>query len=327
MDLETFAAARRRVERHLVPTPVFRLGTADVEGALAAIPVPVSHPSLPERLFLKAESLQVTGSFKARGALSHVLSLAPEVAARGIVTASGGNHGAAVAYAARVVSAPATVFLPEATPAAKAERIRGWGAQVVRAGAVWDDAHAEALAFAARTGATYVHPFAEADIVAGQGTLALELLEQLPEVDHIVVAIGGGGLVAGVATAARLLRPGIRITGVEPEGAPTLERSLAAGAVVTLDRVSTRAGTLAPRRSDPYVFELIRRNVDRVVLVSDAEMHEAARFLLAHVGLGAELAGAAALGAVLAGKVDLAGSRAPCALVCGAGDDALRPLA
>ncbi len=329
LEIAAFEAARSRLSGHIVETPLARLvrRPAREPGGRAIVTVPVDHPALPSTLYLKAESLQVTGSFKARGALNRVLALAPAVAARGIVTASGGNHGAAVAYAAHVVGVPSTIFLPASTPETKAARIALWGARVVRAGRVWDDAHAEALAYAADAGATYVHPFADEDVVAGQGTIALELLAQLPEVDVLVVAIGGGGLVAGVARAAKLLRPEIRVLGVEPHGAPTLERSLAAGRVVELERVTTRAGTLAPRRSDPYVFDIIREHVERVVLVSDAAMHDAARFLLANVGLGAELSGAAALAAVLSGAIDLGGAKAPCVLVCGAGDDALAPRA
>ncbi len=327
-SLATFAAARQRLHGHIVETPLFRLFNAaaaprEARASASTVPVPVEHPALPETLLLKAESLQVTGSFKARGALNRVLSLPREVASRGIVTASGGNHGAAVAYAAHVASAPSTVFLPASASASKAARIARWGARVVRAGQVWDDAHASALAFAEREGGTYVHPFAEEDVVAGQGTIGLELLAQAPDVDLIVVAIGGGGLAAGVAAAAKLVKPGVRILGVEPEGAPTLHASLARGEVVTLERIATRAGTLAPRRSDPYVFDILRRDIERVVLVSDEEMFAAARFLLANVGLGAELAGAAALAAVLSGRIDLAGARSPCVLVCGAGDDAL----
>lgn len=327
--LDTIAAARERIRSHVVETPLVALVRPGTRGPAARerVPVPADHPALPPALLLKAECLQVTGSFKARGALSRVLATPPELRARGIVTASGGNHGAAVAYAAHVVGAPATVFLPASTPEPKAARIARWGARVVRAGAVWDDAHDAATAHAEHERATYVHPFADALVLDGQGTLGLELAAQAPDVDLVVVAIGGGGLAAGVATALRLVRPGTRVVGVEPEGAPTLSESLARGEVVTLDRVRTRAGTLAPRRSDPLVFEAIREHVERVVLVTDAEMHEAACFLLAHVGLGAELSGAAALAAVLSGKIDLVGARAPCVLVCGAGDDAARPLA
>lgn len=321
-------AARARIAGRVVLTPLARLrsgvvppGSGDV--ARGITDVPMTEPRLRRDVLLKLESLQVSGSFKARGAVNKVLSLDPAVARRGLVTASGGNHGLAVAYAGRVAGVPTTVYLPGRTAAAKAKRIEGWGARVVRAGDVWDDAHAAASEHATRNGLTYVHPFADPDVVCGQATLALEILEQAPEVDAFVVAIGGGGLISGIGAAAKLLRPGIRVIGVEPEGAPTLSESLRANAVIELARVETAAGTLAPRRSDAMNLAIIRETVESIVLVSDVEMKDAARFLLTELGIGAELAGAAALASVLSGKVDLGSSRNPCILVCGAGHDAL----
>jgi threonine dehydratase len=168
-----------------------------------------------------------------------------------------------------------------------------------------------------------VHPFADPAVVCGQGTIALEVLDRAPEIDLFVVAIGGGGLISGVAAAAKLKTPAIRIVGVEPEGAPTLTESLRANAVIELDAIRTAAGTLAPRRTDALNVEIIRQTVESIVLVSDDEMRDAARFLLTEVGIGAELSGAAALAAVLANKVDLGTATSPCILVCGAGSDAL----
>ena len=330
IDLDAFRAARERIKDHVVRTPLVRAcagpvpaGPGDVKRGIGD--VPVGDRRLVRDLLLKLESLQVSGSFKARGALNKVLSLPPEVARRGLVTASGGNHGLAVAYAGRVVDVPTIVYLPTHTSAAKAARIEGWGATVVRAGVVWDDAHAAALAHATRDGLTYVHPFADHAVIAGQGTLALEILDQAPEVDLFVVAIGGGGLISGVAAAAKVLRPGVRVIGVEPEGAPTLEQSLRAGKVIELAAINTAAGTLAPRRSDALNLSIIQQTVESVVLVSDDEMRDAARFLLFEIGIGAELSGAAALAAVLSGRVPLGSAKHPCALVCGAGRDALPP--
>ena len=328
VDLEAMRAARARIAGYVVATPLVRLragkvppGRADVARGIADIPV--TDARLASDILLKLESLQVSGSFKARGALNKVLSLAPEVAGRGLVTASGGNHGLAVAYAGRVIDVPTTVYLPGRTSPTKAARIEGWGARVMRAGDVWDDAHAAAVAHASRDRLTYVHPFADTAVVCGAATIALEILEQAPEVDLFVVAIGGGGLASGVAAAAKLLRPSIRIIGVEPEGAPTLSESLRANEVVELAEIRTAAGTLAPRRSDVLNFSIIRETVDAIVLVSDDEMRAAARFLLTEIGIGAELAGAAALAAFLSGKVPAA--KNPCALVCGSGTDALPP--
>lgn len=326
VDLEAIRAAQARIAAHVVPTPLVRLrkgvvppGKGDVARGL--MDIPVTGERLPHDVLLKLESLQVSGSFKARGALNKVLSLAPDVAARGLVTASGGNHGLAVAYAGRVVDVPTTVYLPKRTSPAKAERIEGWGACVVRAGDVWDDAHAAALAHASRDGLTYVHPFADTAVICGAATIALEILEHAPETDLLIVAIGGGGLASGVASAAKLLRPSIRIIGVEPEGAPTLTESLRANEVITLAEIRTAAGTLAPRRSDALNLAILRSTLDSIVLVSDDEMRSAARFLLTEVGIGAELSGAASLAAFLTARIPLASH--PCALVCGAGSDAL----
>lgn len=327
-DLSAFERARDRLSAHVVHTPLRRLRAGTVEtgvpGVSRAIPeVPVLDARLSRDLVLKLECLQVSGSFKARGAMNKVLSLPEGVAKRGIVTASGGNHGLAVAYAGRALDAPTTVFLPGRASAAKAARIERWGATVVRAGDVWDDAHAAALEHAAREGTTYIHPFADPDVVAGAGTIALEVLDDAPETDLFVVAIGGGGLASGVAAAAKRKNPAIRIIGVEPVGAPTLHESVRANAVVELERIETAAGTLAPRRSDAYNLAIIREHVETIVLVTDDDMRAAARFLLEEIGIGAELSGAASVAAVLAGKIDLGGAKAPCALVCGAGSDAL----
>ena len=321
-------AAQSRIRDHILATPLARLragavppGKGDVARGIGDLPV--IDARLRRDVLLKLESLQVSGSFKARGAVNKVLSLAPDVARRGLVTASGGNHGLAVAYAGRLVDVPTTVFLPSLTAPAKAARIEGWGARVVRAGDVWDEAHAAAMEYAAKEGLTYVHPFADAAVICGQATIALEILEQAPEVDLFVVAIGGGGLVSGVAAAAKLLRPDIRVVGVEPEGAPTLTESLRANEVIELSEIRTAAGTLAPRRSDALNLAIIRETVESIVLVSDDEMRSAARFLLTEIGIGAELSGAAALAAVLSNKIDLGTAQSPCILVCGAGSDAL----
>lgn len=298
-DLSFFERARERIARRVVETPI------------------LEHP----RLRMKLECLQVTGSFKARGALHRLLSLPPDVAARGVITASGGNHGLAVAYAARAIGVPAVIYLPSHTSAEKAQRMEAWGATVMRAGEVWDDAHWAALGHGEREGLTYVHPFADPEVVAGQGTIALELFEQAPDTDAIIIAIGGGGLIAGVGAAAKRLRSDVRIIGVEPVGAPTLYESLRAGDVIELPTISTRAGTLAPRRSARYTFDIVKGVVDEIVLVTDEEMKDAARWLMAEARVGVELSGAAAVAAVLGKKAKLDGTKHPCALVCGAGTD------
>lgn len=314
---------------HLVGLTDIRAAATRIAGRVRVTPVLEAAPLLepfpvPDvRLLLKLESLQVTGSFKARGAVSKLGTLSAEELTAGLVTASGGNHGLAVAYAGRVAGTPATIFLPASTPEAKADRLRAWGATVRVEGAVWDEANEAALDFARERGATYVHPFADPAVIAGQGTLALELLEQVPEADTLVVAIGGGGLISGVATAAKALKPSIRIVGVEPIGAPTLSESLRRGRLVTLDRIETRAGTLAPRRSMPLAYEIVAATVDRIVLVSDVEMADAARRLWFECGVATELAGAAAVAALATGRHRPEPGETVVAIVCGAGTDGL----
>ncbi|HEX2568106.1 MAG TPA: threonine/serine dehydratase [Polyangia bacterium] len=285
---------------------------------------PLRDPGqLPPNLYCKLELLQVSGSFKARGAMNKLLTLPAEKVARGLGTASGGNHGLGVAYAGWTARVPVTIYLPNSTPRAKAEKLAAWGAEVRWAGTVWDDANAAALAAAEREGWTYVHPFADPAVIAGQGTLGLEILEEAPTVDTVVVAIGGGGLIAGVATALKALRPEVRVIGVEPTGAPTLHDSVRAGHLVELERIATAAGTLAPRRSAEINLAIVRRLVDDIVLVTDDEMREAARWIWRELGVGVELSGAAALAALLAGRLPGERDRRVCALLCGAGSDGI----
>ncbi len=272
---------------------------------------------------MKLESLQVTGSFKARGATNKVLTLSQEEIGRGLATASGGNHGLGVAYAGWLAGARVTIYLPANAPPAKAEKLRHWGAEVVYEGAVWDDANAAALEAAERHGWTYVHAFADPAIIAGQGTVGLEVLEDAPETAVLVVAIGGGGLISGVAAAAKAVKPGIRVIGVEPTGAPTLYESVRAGRVIELAEIRTTANTLAPRKSDALNLAIIEENVDEIVLVTDDEMRAAARWLWFEAGVAAELSGAASVAALQAGKIRLGAGEAVCALVCGAGVDGL----
>ena len=307
VDLAAIEAARARIKGAVRTTPVMA-----VEPVRDAVGVP--------HLTLKLENLQVTGSFKPRGAMSKLMTLTHDERQRGLITASGGNHGLAVAYAARHAGVPAVIFLPTSTPPAKADAIRRWGAEVVVEGSVWDDANAAALDAASTRDMTYVHPFADPAVIAGQGTVGLDILEQAPEIDTLVVAIGGGGLIAGVATAVRAKRPDIRVIGVEPVGAPTHHASRVAGELVTLDTIATRAGTLAPRRSEQLNLDLIGDHVDDIVLVDDDEMVTAARWLWSECAVAAELSGAASLAALQTGR---ASGKTVCALICGAGTDGM----
>ena len=279
----------------------------------------VRDPLRPGPTLLKLECLQVTGAFKVRGANNAILQLDEAALARGVITASGGNHGLAVAYAAQASGCPAVVYLPDNTPAEKAEKIKGWGAKVVVEGTVWDDAERAALARAEADGLAYIHPFADPAVIAGQGTIAVEMLKQSADIDVIVAGIGGGGLIAGVASAAKAIKPDVKIIGVEPFGAPTLTNSLQAGALVTLDAIDSDANTLAPRRSAELNLAIIEKYVDDIVLVSDDEMRAAAEWLWFEMGQAVELAGAAAVAAIQTGKAAAPDDQIIAAIVCGTG--------
>jgi threonine dehydratase len=310
LSLDDVRAAAARIAGKVRRTPL--IAAAPGKRALGA--GPVSY---------KLECLQVTGSFKARGAISKLSTLSDGEIAKGLVTASGGNHGLAIAYAGWLTGRPATIFVPENVSPGKAAKIKEWGAELIITGTVWDEANRAAMAHVARSGATYVHPFADAAIMAGQGTIALELFADDPAIDTLIVAIGGGGLIAGIATAAKALNPRIRIVGVEPTGAPTLHASLAAGHIVELVEITTSVPTMAARKTEAINFDIIRRHVAEIVLVSDDEMREAAKFLWFESGLAVDLSGAAAVAALLTGRVRADPGKRTCALVCGAGADGI----
>jgi len=312
IELTVIEAAQARIGDYVRRTPFM---------ALDQLKSPLKGDA---RVTLKLESLQVTGSFKARGAMNRYLGVPAERAARGIVTASGGNHGLAVARTAFVAGVPANVFVPPTTSPAKIDKMRDWQASVEVVGATWNDANDAAHEFAGREGVEYFHPFADPLVVAGQGTLGLEILAdlaRLPELDAIVIAIGGGGLISGVSTALRALAPDIRIIGVEPEGSPTLKACLDAGQLVTLPEVTSKVATMSCARTEESVFNTVRNNVDEIVLVSDDDMEQAARWLWFEMGMSADLSGAASLAALRRHGSHFADLRHICALICGAGPE------
>jgi threonine dehydratase len=272
-------------------------------------------------LRLKLESMQVTGSFKARGAVNAVLSLPATQVGKGLVTASGGNHGLGVAYAGWLAGEATCVFLPGNVPPEKVPAFERWGAVVVHAGSVWDEADLAARELAEREGRTYIHAFADPAVVAGQGTIGIEVLEDAPETDLLLVAIGGGGLISGIATAAKALNSGIRIVGVEPVAAPTLFESVRSGSLVELSSITTAANTLAPRKSAALNLAIIQEKVSEIVLVTDDEMRDAARWLWLEMGIAAEMSGAASVAAWLSGRVKVQDRERVCAIVCGAGTE------
>src|SRR5882757_6769354 len=220
-------------------------------------------------LQLKLECLQVTGSFKARGAVNKLKSLAPDATARGIITASGGNHGLAVAYAGMIARVPTTIYLPVTVSEQKIRKLTRWGARLVIEGASWDDSNRAALAVAERERMAYFHPFADPVIIAGQGTIGLEILEDAPDIDTLIVAIGGGGLISGIGIAAHSIRPDIKVIGVEPVGAATVYKSLKAGHLIELDKIETAAGPLGARASEQLNLDLVREHVAEIFLITD----------------------------------------------------------
>jgi threonine dehydratase len=254
---------------------------------------------------LKCENLQRTGSFKIRGAYNRIARLSDEQRARGVVAASAGNHAQGVALGASLLGVRSTVFMPAGAPLPKVEATKKYGADVILDGAVYDEAYELAQAFAAKHGAVMVHPFDHPDVIAGQGTISLEVLEQVPEVKTIVVPVGGGGLVSGIAAAARALRPDIRIVGVEPAGAATLRRSLDAGHVVALPEISTIADGLAAKRAGDLTFEYVRQLVDEVVVVTEEEIAQGLLLMTERARLVLEPAAAVGVAAAMTRRAGL----------------------
>ena len=254
-------------------------------------------------ILLKAEHLQRTGSFKIRGAYHCIARLDPAGREAGVVAASAGNHAQGVALAASLLRVKSTIFMPATAPFPKVAATRGYGADVVLGGVVFDDALTAARAHAAETGARFVSPFDDPLVIAGQGTIGLELAEQAPEAGIVAVSVGGGGLISGIAAALKALRPAVRIIGVEAEGAASMSASLAAGRTVTLERIDTMADGIANKRVSDLTLAHLRALVDQVVTVSEEDLSRALLVLLERTKAVVEPAGAAPLAAALAGKL------------------------
>ena len=265
-----------------------------------------SSRSLSERIgapaYLKAESFQRTGSFKPRGAVYAISRLSKEQRDRGIVTMSAGNAALAIAFAARAAGVPVTVAMPQTAPQTKVEATRSYGAEIAFAP---DITKLIALVgeLRERSGAYFLHPYDDAAMIAGHGTCALEILDDLPGADVVVAGVGGGGLIAGIAVAATARRPGVRVVGVEPAGAAGMRRALDAGEPVRLEKIETIADGLAAPVAGTIPLEIVRRLVADVVVIDDDVIAEGMRFLATRAKLVAEPAGAAATGALLAGKI------------------------
>ena len=286
-----------------------RVGLADIEEARRVLAgVAIQTPMEESRwlsaiaggpIALKCENLQRTGSFKPRGAYVRISRLSPEERAHGVVAASAGNHAQGVALAAQLLGIKATVFMPEGAPIPKEKATRGYGADVLFHGRYLEDAMVEARAFAERTGAVLIHPFDHVDIVAGQGTAGLEIIEQAPDLATVLVPTGGGGLLAGVAIAVKALRPDVRVVGVQAAGAAAYPASLAEGHPVALTSMNTMADGIAVGLPGQVTFAAVRDHVDEIVTVSEDSLSRSVLAVLERAKMLVEPAGAAAVAAVL----------------------------
>ena len=261
LTLDAFKEARSVLQGVLLPTPL--------------IHSPYLSKLCGNHVYLKPENMQVTGAYKIRGAYFKISTLSPEEKERGLITASAGNHAQGVAYAARAAGVAATIVMPTTTPLVKVNNTKDYGAEVILHGEVFDDAAQLAAQLAEEKGLTYVHPFNDLTLATGQGTIAYEIFQDLPDVDIILVPIGGGGLAAGVSTLAKLLNPHVEVIGVEPTGAASMKASLEAGHVVTIPSATTIADGVAVKTPGDLVFPYVQKNVDRVLTIEDGELVEA----------------------------------------------------
>ena len=303
---DRIAATARLIGPHVRHTPILHLDLAD----FGLAPKPVA---------LKLECLQHTGSFKVRGAFASLLT--QSIPAAGVVAASGGNHGAAVAYAAMRLGVPATIFLPSVTSPSKVERIRSYAANLIVAGDRYADALAASERYGEDHGALAVHAFDQPQTLLGQGSVGCEIDADLPGIDTLLVAVGGGGLIGGIAA---WFRGRVKIVAVEPEGAPTLWRALAAGRPVDAEANGIAADSLAPKRVGTIMFPIAQAFVDRSVLISDDDIRNAQLALWDKVRIVTEPGGAAAFGALLSGKYVPAPDERVAVLVCGANTTAVQ---
>lgn len=307
LDLDAVKQARQRIAGRVHVTPTM---TSTMLG-----------DRIGARLFLKCECFQKTGSFKSRGALNRVDQLDAAGKTRGVITVSAGNHAQALAWASRAAGVRCTVVMPETASKTKVAASRGYGAEVVLYGASSIQAFARAEELAKERGLTFVHPFNDEQVAAGQGTAALELMEQAPDLDVVVVPVGGGGLISGIVAAVKGLRPRTRVVGVEPVGANVIRRSLDAGHAVRLEKIDTIADGLAAPKAEEMTLDIIRKYVDDVVTISDDDIASAMRDLLAFTKILSEPAGAAAVAALLTGAVHVPKGANVAAVVSGGNVD------
>ncbi len=265
-------------------------------------------------IYLKTENLQITGSFKVRGAYYKMSKLSEEEKARGVIACSAGNHAQGVALAAQKNGIKAVICLPDGAPISKVEATKSYGAQVCLVEGVYDDAYNRALELRDEMGYTFIHPFNDEDVIAGQGTIALEIAEQIADIDAVIVPVGGGGLISGVAYTMKMLNPNVKVYGVQASGAPSMANSLHDGRIETLQSVSTIADGIAVKCPGDLTYELCRQYVDEIVTVTDDEISAAILALMEQHKLVTEGAGAVSVAAAMFGKVDIAGKKVVCLL-------------
>lgn len=258
MTLDKFEEASERVKEVILPTNLIYSEYFSAQTGA--------------KVYLKPENMQYTGAYKVRGAYYKISTLSEEERERGLITASAGNHAQGVAYAAKCYGVKAVIVMPTTTPLIKVNRTKGYGAEVVLYGDVYDEACARAYELAAENGYTFVHPFDDLDVATGQGTIAMEIIKELPLVDYILVPVGGGGLATGVSTLAKLLNPKIKVIGVEPTGANCLQESVRAGKVTTLKNVNTIADGTAVKTPGTEIFPYLKENLDGIITVGDEEL-------------------------------------------------------
>ena len=296
--------ARQKIAKYLAPTPLVR---SYFLSALTGAEV-----------FLKLESMQPTHSFKVRGAFNAILSLPEEALAKGVITASGGNHGLGVAYAAKSVGTAASVYLPVRTPHIKVEAIDQMGAATVMFGDAWDEANREALKVGEAKGLSYIHPFDDTHVMGGQGTIVLEILDQLGSPDLLIASIGGGGLISGIASALQHFSPETNLAGVETQGADCMRRSIDAGQIVELQAITSIADSLGAKRTSERQFQIVRDYVGQVAVVDDKSTVKALLRLLHEDKILTEPAAACCVAALLQNEIKVTPKSKVVVIICGA---------
>lgn len=284
LDLKHFQEAKKRVDEVIIPTPLIYSEAFSKE--------------CKNQVYIKPENLQRTGAFKIRGAYNKIVKMDDEAKAKGLIASSAGNHAQGVAYAASKLGVKATIVMPQHTPLIKVEATEAHGAEVVLAGEVYDEAYQKACDLQKEHGYTFVHPFNDEDVIEGQGTIALEILDELPDADIILVPIGGGGLISGIACAAKQIKPTIKIIGVEPEGAASALAAINEDQVVALKEANTIADGTAVKEIGDMTFDYIKEYVDGIITVSDYELMDAFLLLVEKHKLVAENSGILSLAAL-----------------------------